>query len=276
MGLEVFNDKIAVVTGAASGLGRGFCTQMAENGATIVAADINLEGAQETVEMIEARGGKAEAVHIDATDYAKVKAMIEDTVAKHGRLDYIYNNAGIAVSGAMEEIEIADWEKILAINLNAVVYGTEIAYKIMVKQGHGHIVNTASLAGLIPATLLVPYSTTKFAVVGLCESLNLEAPSRGVKVTALCPGFIDSNIYESAISHGAADAEVLRDQIPQMVDTDKGVEKLLKGVAAGKRIVTLPLYAHLIWRSYRTVPSFSIATSRKVAAKLEKDRKLLA
>lgn len=276
MGLEIFNSKIAVVTGAASGLGRGFCTQMAQQGATVVAADINLEGAQETVAQIEASGGNATAAHVDVADYAQVKSLIEDAAQQHGRIDYVFNNAGIAVNGPMEEIPIEDWEKILAINLNGVVYGTEVAYKIMAKQRSGHIVNTASLAGLIPSPLLVPYSTTKFAVVGLCEALQLEAPRKNVKVTALCPGFIDSGIYDASLSSGGVDGEVLKDQIPMMVKTETGVEKLLKGVAAGKRIVTLPAYAHVVWRAYRTVPSVSIATSRQAARRLEKEGKRLA
>lgn len=273
MGLEAFNGKIAVVTGAASGLGRGFCTRMAENGATIVAADINFEGAQQTVTEIESNGGKAEAVNVDVTDYAQVKALIEGAAQKHGRIDYVYNNAGIAVSGPMETIPIEDWEKILAINLSGVVYGTEVAYKIMVDQGFGHIVNTASLAGLIPAPLLVPYSTTKFAVVGLCESLQLEADSKNVKVTALCPGFIDSGIYDASLGSGGLDGGVFKAQIPIMVKTEKGVDKLLNGVIAGKRVVTLPAYAHFSWRSYRMAPSVTIATSRKVAKRVEREAK---
>ncbi len=276
MGFDVFNGKVAVVTGAASGLGKGFCTRMAEHGATVVAADINLEGAEQTVRAIERDGGKAEALHVDATQYDQVKQMIEGAAERHGRVDYVFNNAGIAVSGMLEEIPIEDWEKILAINLDGVVYGTEVAYKLMCKQGGGHIVNTGSLAGLIPAPLLVPYSTTKFAVVGLCESMQLEAARRNIKVTALCPGFIDSGIYEAALASGAMDGQTMREQIPIMVDTKKGVDKLLKGVAKGKRIVTLPAYAHFTWRSYRFTPAISIRVSRRIAKRLEESGNRLA
>ncbi len=269
MGLEIFNGKIAVVTGAASGLGRGFCTRMAENGATIVAADVNIEGARETVAQIEAAGGSAEAAHTDVTDYDQVRSLIEDAAAKYGRIDYVFNNAGIAVSGPVEEIPIEDWQKILAINLNGVVYGTSVAYGIMVAQGFGHIVNTASLAGLIPAPLLAPYSTTKFAVVGLCDAMQLEAKSKNVTVTALCPGFIDSGIYDASLMSGGMEVEQTKAWIPIM-DAEKGVEKLLRGVADGKRVVTLPAYARFFSFGYRSTPRVAIGIGRAIARRLEK------
>lgn len=276
MGFEVFNNKIAVVTGGASGLGRGFCEQMAAAGATVICADIDMAGAEETVAKIEAKGGKASAAHVDVSDYNQVKALIEGAAETHGHIDYVFNNAGIAVGGPVEDIPIEDWEKILAINLHGVVYGTEVAYKIMAKQRSGHIVNTASLAGLIPSPMLVPYSTTKFAVVGLCEALQIEAGTNNVKVTALCPGFIESNIYDAASYSGGMEAEKAKAQIPIMVKTEKGVETLLKGVAAGKRIVTLPAYGHLLWRSYRFTPGLAIAGSKLIGKRLRKTGKHIA
>jgi short-subunit dehydrogenase len=136
----------------------------------------------------------------------------------------------------------------------------------MVKQGSGHIVNTASLAGLTPAPLLAPYSTVKFGVVGLCDSLRVEAQSKGVYVTALCPGFIDTGIYENARSTGF-DRKKARDSIPGgIVSLDKGVKTLLDGVVKRKRVVTLPWFAHLLILGYKLTPNTSIRISGRLAA----------
>lgn len=259
---QAFNDKVAIVTGAASGLGKGFATEIAKSGGTVIAADINIEGLQTVV---AALGGDAEAHQLDVTDSAAVVKLVDDTVEKHGRIDYIFNNAGIAVQGYVHEIPIEDWDAIIDIDLKSVAYGTSAAYKHMVKQGHGHIVNTASLAGLTPAPLLSPYSTVKFGVVGLSDSLRVEARSRGVNVTVLCPGFIESGIYTSARSTGF-DPEKGMEAIPHIVPIDKGVKKLLTGVAKKKRMVTLPWHSHLAIWGYKLTPNMSIKVSGRLAA----------
>jgi NAD(P)-dependent dehydrogenase (short-subunit alcohol dehydrogenase family) len=264
MSYEVFNNKIAIVTGAASGLGRGFATEIAGAGGTVIAADINLDGAEETVAAV---GGDAEAHQLDVTDSAAVVKLVDDTVAKHGRIDYIFNNAGIGVGGPAEEIPISDWDAIIDVNLKGVAYGTSAAYKHMVRQGHGHIVNTASLAGLTPAPLLAPYSTVKFGVVGMCASLRAEAKNHNVDVTALCPGFIESGIYAASRTSGGISEELQRKSIPMMVPLDKGVKTLLDGVVKKKFVVTLPFYAHPLIFNFKFLPRFSIWVSSKLAAR---------
>lgn len=249
---NVFNEKIVIMTGGASGIGREMALQMARSGATLVLADIDEEGVRKTAADIEAAGGKAQANVVDTTDFNQVEALVDGTVAEHGRLDFIFNNAGIAVGGEVDKMPIEHWDKIIDINVKGVVYGTSAAYKHMAKQRSGHIVNTASLAGIVPSPMLSPYSTTKFAVVGLCESLRPEAAQKNVKVTALCPGFIESQIYDNSLLSGDVAKQGARATIPvKFVTTEKGSEMLLKGVAANKAIVTLPFYGHLLWRSYR-------------------------
>lgn len=261
---ETFNNKIAIVTGAASGLGKGFATEIGRAGGTVIAADQNLEGVEQTVSAI---GGDAEAHQLDVRDSAAVVKLVDDTVAKHGRIDFIFNNAGIGVGGPTEEIPISDWDLIIDINLKGVAYGTSAAYKQMVKQGHGHIVNTASLAGLTPAPLLAPYSTVKFGVVGMCASLRAEAKNHNIDVTALCPGFIESGIYAAAHTSGGVTEEMQRKNIPVMVPLEKGVKTLLDGVVKKKYIVTLPFYAHPLIFNFKFLPRFSIWVSSKIAAR---------
>jgi len=267
MSYQVFSGKIAIVTGAASGLGQGFSIEIAKAGGIVIAADIDQEGVEKTVATIESSGGKAEAHKLDVADQATVAALVDGTVEKYGRIDYIFNNAGIAVQGLVEEIPIEHWDAIVDVNLKGVIYGTSAAYKHMVKQGNGHIVNTASLAGLVPSPLLAPYSTVKFGVVGLSDSLRVEAQAKGVDVTALCPGFIESGIYGSSLTSGDFNEEVFRANLPLIVPLEKGVKKLLDGVVKKKRIVTLPFYAHpLIW-GYKLTPSIAIKISGMLAAR---------
>jgi NAD(P)-dependent dehydrogenase (short-subunit alcohol dehydrogenase family) len=216
---------------------------------------------------VDAIGGKAEAHQLDVRDSAAVTKLVDDTVAKHGRIDYIFNNAGIATGGPVEEIPVENWDEIIDINLKGVAYGTSAAYKHMVKQKSGHIVNTASLAGLTPAPLLAPYSTVKFGVVGMCSSLRAEAKLHNVEVTALCPGFIESGIYGAARTSGGIDEEMSRKSIPMMVPLDKGVATLLNGVVKKKYIVTLPFYAHFLLWNFKLFPRFSIWFSSKLAAR---------
>ncbi|MGK2878909.1 MAG: SDR family NAD(P)-dependent oxidoreductase [Solirubrobacterales bacterium] len=271
MSYEVFNNKIAIITGAASGLGLGFAKEIGKAGGTVIAADIDVAGVEKVVAEI---GGDAEAHQLDVRDSAAVVALVDSTVEKHGRIDYIFNNAGIAVQGYVEEIPIEDWDAIIDINLKGVAYGTSAAYKHMVKQGSGHIVNTASLAGLTPAPLLVPYSTVKFGVVGMCDSLRVEAQSKGVYVTALCPGFIDTGIYASARSTGFDNTKA-KESIPGgIVPLDKGVKTLLDGVVKRKRVVTLPWFAHLLILSYKLTPNISIRVSGKIAARQAKKARI--
>lgn len=271
---ETFNNKVAVITGAASGLGLGFAKEIAKAGGIVVASDVNLEGVQKVVSEIEASGGKAEAHQLDVRDSAAVTARVDGTVEKHGRIDYMFNNAGIAVQGFVDEIPVEDWDAIIDINLKGVAYGTSAAYKHMVKQRSGHIVNTASLAGLTPAPLLAPYSTVKFGVVGMSDSLRVEAQSTGVYVTALCPGFIDTGIYDNARSTGF-DQSKAKESIPGgIVPLDKGVKTLLDGVVKKKRVVTLPWFAHLLILGYKLTPNTSIKISGKMAARQVKKARI--
>ncbi len=246
---STFHKKVIIITGAASGLGKGFAEALARMGAMLVLSDINEAGVKAVAERLG-----AEAHRVDVSDYEAVRQLVAQTVARHGRLDYMFNNAGFAVAGEVQKIPAADWDRIIAVNLNGVVYGAIEAYRVMVQQGFGHIVNTASLAGLVPGPVMVPYHTVKFAVVGLSRSLRIEGQDLGVKVTALCPGFIESNIYEAATTVGFPN-EVMRKLVPfKLVETEVAIDIMLRGVAAGKELVILPRYGKMLWWLIRFAP----------------------
>src|SRR5215468_9923053 len=153
-----FENLITIVTGGASGIGRALCDELARRGATVIVADINLPGARNVADAIAASGGTACAANVDVRDAASVQALVDDTFKRHGRLDIIFNNAGIGVGGELHELGLEHWRTAIEVNLMGVVHGVAATYPIMVRQGTGQIVNTASLAGLIASPGLGPYA----------------------------------------------------------------------------------------------------------------------
>lgn len=184
--------KIAVVTGAASGIGLALSGALARRGAEVWMADVNAERVGEAARALGAR-----PVALDIRDAPAVREAVERIVRDSGRLDYLFNNAGIGVSGEVHELGVEHFDRIIDVNIRGVVNGIVAAYPIMVQQRSGHIVNTASLAGLVPVPLLAAYSMTKHAVVGLGASLRPEAARYGVRVSTLCPAAIETPLLDA-------------------------------------------------------------------------------
>ena len=180
----------AIVTGAASGIGRALAEILAERGVDVVLADRQLELAEEVAGGIRKRGGTATAQELDVRDCERFDRVVAQTVERSGRLDYLFNNAGIGVSAEIKDYEPADWDDVFDVNLRGVAYGIQAAYPRMIRQGFGHIVNTASMAGLISGGFMASYTASKHAVVGLSRTLRIEAKQYGVKVSVVCPGVI--------------------------------------------------------------------------------------
>ena len=190
--------KVAVVTGGASGIGKAICQELAADDVLVLIADINERDGKLLEEELLKNGGACRFVYLDVTDGDMVKQVLEGIHAEFGRLDYLFNNAGIAMYGELYDMTVKDWEEIVNINLWGVIHGTQAGYRLMKEQGFGHIINTASAAGLGPAPVSSAYAATKHAVVGLTTSLHYEAEEYGVKVSALCPTFVDTPIFEKA------------------------------------------------------------------------------
>ncbi|GAA4413715.1 SDR family oxidoreductase [Nibrella viscosa] len=253
--METYTEKIIFITGAASGIGRELACQLAEKGAVVVATDINGAAVEAVADEIQKQGGNVVSYQLDVTDYQAVKTLIRYIISRYGQLDYAFCNAGISVGGEVRDVPMPDWHKVLAVNLNGVIHTATEAYKVMVKQGFGHVVTTASLAGLVYQPTLIPYVTTKHAVVAFSRSLRLEGKALGVKVSAFCPGFIATNIYESSLMSGSTIDEAMKLNPFKLVAVEDAVQMLLKGVAANKELILLPFYSHaLSWLTKHAYP----------------------
>ncbi len=190
--------KIAVVTGAASGIGRFVAIALAREGADVVLADLNRDGLSEVLREIEALGRKALAVPTDVTKLKDIQNLFDLTISEMDRVDILINNAGVHITGPVEKTTIDDWKWIVDVNVWGVVNGINVFLPHMLDRGSGYIVNTASSAGL--AGVLdrsIPYTMTKFAVVGLSEGLAVYLRDRGIGVTVICPGMVSTNIGAS-------------------------------------------------------------------------------
>jgi NAD(P)-dependent dehydrogenase (short-subunit alcohol dehydrogenase family) len=251
--------RVGIVTGAASGIGRALATALVERGDTVVLVDVNADGAKQVAAGL---GSRASAVGLDVRDADAVTQLVDDVVGEHGRLDLMFNNAGIGVGGEVDELTAAHWRRIVDVNLLGVVSGTVAAYRVMVARGSGHIVNTASVAGLMPAPLLTPYAMTKHAVVGLSLSLRAEAAARGVRVSVVCPGVIETPLLDS---EGPADLPppahrydgrtMVVHALGRPYSAAALATDVLRGVDRNRAVIAAPTRARIGWWLQRLAPT---------------------
>ena len=187
-------NKLALITGGAQGIGKTISEELVQNGAHVVLGDVNLEGAQATAEAINNNGGSASAVKIDVSNPAEVKQVFDSILKDKKPIDIMINNAGITRDGLMIRMKEADWDRVLNINLKGTFLCSQQAAKQMMKQKSGVIVNIASIVGVIGNFGQANYSASKAGVIGLTKTLAREVASRGIRVNAVAPGFIDTEM----------------------------------------------------------------------------------
>jgi NAD(P)-dependent dehydrogenase (short-subunit alcohol dehydrogenase family) len=243
-----FRGKTAFITGGASGIGLGMARAFGRAGMNVVIADIDKKAAAAAVEQLAARQIKAAPVHCDVSDRGSLRAAALEGVAAFGKVHVLCNNAGVAVGGQMGTVGERDWDWIIDVNLKGVVYGTETFVPLIASHGEGgHIVNTASMAGMISPPGLEPYSATKFAVVAMSEGWFLQLAPLNIGVSALCPGFVRTRIHESGrvrqdksggqgeVDPGvAATRDAAAQQVLSGIDPDIVGERVLEAVKAGE------------------------------------------
>ena len=195
--MKDLKDKVAVVTGAASGIGLGATERFLREGMRVVMADVETGALEREVARLEGRGSNVLGVRCDVRDAASMAELAERTLSHYGGVHVLFNNAGVAPAGPMLETTPEDWRWIVDVNVLGVAYGITTFGPILRDAGEGHIVNTASEAGLVTSSVLGMYSATKHAVVGMSESLYRELEGSPVGVSCLCPNLVQSKIFES-------------------------------------------------------------------------------
>jgi NAD(P)-dependent dehydrogenase (short-subunit alcohol dehydrogenase family) len=250
-----FFNKVCIVTGGASGLGRELCKQLAASGASVVLADVDEAHVQAVGAEIVQTGGKARAIQVDVTDAGSVQALIEGTAAEFGRIDYLFNNAGIAIGGEIRDLSLDAWRRVIETNLFGIIHGIYFAYPFMIRQGSGHIVNTSSVFGMVPVPLNSPYVGSKFAVFGISHSLAAEARAFGIDVSVVCPGYIHTAMIDHLNSVDADTKDVVA-QIPvKLVAPEKAAQIVLAGVARKRTVIAFPAYVDRLAFLHRSRPA---------------------
>lgn len=262
--------QVAIITGGASGIGKALATELVAKSAHVVLADVNATEATLAAKELTAAGpGSAEAIELDVRDGAAVARAYQAVHEQRGRLDYVFNNAGIGVGGLAEELTLEHWDRTIDINLRGVVHGVHAAYPIMIKQGFGHIVNTASLAGIVMPAMMTPYTTTKHAVVGLSMALRAEAESVGVKVSVLCPGFTETPLLNN-INPGMPATHAsknIRRQIrrvqPRIYPVDRLAKYALRAIKRNRARIVAPLSGRISAFGMRLSPALVRAVNAR-------------
>ncbi|MDY6972629.1 MAG: SDR family oxidoreductase [Thermodesulfobacteriota bacterium] len=255
--MELFKDKVAIVTGGASGIGRALCEELGKEGTMVVVADVNATGAKQVSSAVSSDGGQAHGTYLDVSQADDVQSLVDETASKHGRLDFMFNNAGIVVMGEVRDMSLEHWIRHVSVNLLGVIHGTTAAYSLMVGQGFGHIVNTASLAGLTSTPTLTPYTATKHAVVGLSTALRAEGVDLGVRVSVVCPGFVQTGMLDAPVLKASINELISRLPARAILDPTKAARIILKGVARNRPVIVFPFYARILWWLHRLHPAIS-------------------
>lgn len=270
MSKSIWDGATVFMTGGGSGIGRGLSLAFARHGARVLVTDLDPDAARETATRC---GPTAQSQGLDVRDAAAVKAAIEGFAKAHGRLDVVVNNAGVGVAGEVHDLSLGHWDFVLDVNVRGVIHGVHAAYPIMVAQRSGHILNVASLAGLLPAPLLTPYSMSKHAVVGLSNSLRAEGAAHGVKVSALCPAAIETPILASKnpshLPPVASEPDVRRHLTKlagKPYPLDAMVEEALTGLAKNRAVIVIPRKARVLWRAARLFPGIAEKACRDATA----------
>ncbi|MDX1660013.1 MAG: SDR family oxidoreductase [Nitriliruptorales bacterium] len=265
--------RVAIVTGGASGIGAALCRSAVKRGAHVVVADLDEPAAKQVAEELDRDGpGSAVAAQVDVADADDVTELVRGTHADHGRLDFLFNNAGIGVPGPPEELTLDHWRKLLDVNLWGVIHGCHAAYPLMLEQGSGRLVNTASLAGLMPTPAgTVAYGTSKHAVVGLSLAWRSAGKDNGVHVHAVCPGVIDTPILDKVDTSGlptppsAAVADgrewFRRAGMRHFYPPDALAEDVMTGLARDQAIIVSPWHTRYFWHLLRLFPGIGRAAA---------------
>jgi NAD(P)-dependent dehydrogenase (short-subunit alcohol dehydrogenase family) len=246
--LDYYKGKVCIVTGANSGIGYAISEELAKRGAVVYMAGRSREKVAAAAGQLAAYEDRVRTLVVDVTKQEQVQKGIEDTAAEAGRLDLLFNNAGVGGTIPFEMATLEDWKAIIDTNIWSVIYGVHAAVPIMLKQGFGHVVNTSSIAGIVPPPFQALYSLTKYSVTGLTECLKYEYAGKGLHFSTICPANIATPIFNKGIdgqAHG--DLRIPDDAYP----ADKAASLILDRVAEHKGIIVVPEDPYTdLWKGY--------------------------
>ncbi|MFW9936591.1 MAG: SDR family NAD(P)-dependent oxidoreductase [Candidatus Thorarchaeota archaeon] len=242
--MKDLKNKNCFITGAASGIGRSFALNLANEGMNLYISDINIENLKKVVQEVEGLGVEVYASKCDVSKFEDFQATAKDFYSKLGELDLLINNAGIAIGGDLLEINLEDWRKVLDVNLWSIIFSLNVFLARMMERKSGHIVNVASGAGLFGSSEPLPYITSKFAVIGLSEALFGQLNSFGINVSVIVPTYIRTNIFSTAqikYSQKLEEAigkekleqiykDLLNEMTSKAIPPDRAVKKYIKGI----------------------------------------------
>jgi len=252
-----YKKKVCVVTGAASGIGAAICEQLIQNGSVVVALDINEAG----LEKLVAKGQATSSIVADVTDFNAIEAAAKQILAEHGHINIWFNNVGVAMVGELHNVSLKQFEQILDVNLRGQLNGIYAVYPHMVDQGDGQVVNVGSIAGVLPSPFQIPYVTSKHALTGLSLALRMEAKGLGIKVNLVCPGGVDTDIWESAHIIGSpitspTELKSLFFWRPKLLSSSDAAIRILRGVKKNHPVIFTDAYTKTFWFINRLFPRF--------------------
>jgi NAD(P)-dependent dehydrogenase (short-subunit alcohol dehydrogenase family) len=259
--------QIAIVTGGASGIGRAVVHALAERGCLPVIFDIDAASAERVAGEVGSRGQRAKALTVDVRDRLAVGRAVQEVHAEHGRLDYMFNNAGVSVFGEVLDYDWAAWQDVIDTDLLGVVHGVAACYPLMVKQGSGHIVNTGSLASLVPTPWVTSYSAAKCGVWGLSIALRTEALAYGVRVSCVCPAAVETPMADRARYLNLDKTEAMKLVPGNRITPEACAAAILAGVERNDALIT-PSAAKWMSLAYRVTPEGAAKMMQGIAKKL--------
>jgi NAD(P)-dependent dehydrogenase (short-subunit alcohol dehydrogenase family) len=258
---NIFGGKCCVVTGGATGIGFALARALLKHGASVLIAGHDETALKAACDRLADNGSQVGWQLADVGDAGDVSRLIDVAVERFGRIDYLFNNAGIGGTLPISEATLDQWRQLLDVNLWGVIHGIHYVLPVMRRQGSGHIVNTASASGLVPLPGQTLYNASKYAVVGLSESLRLELATHGIRLTVVCPGPVVSELWSKSIMGERTDRHAPADAIT----SEAAAELILAGVAQRRGILVFPAKQLWGWRMYRWFPSLTEFALRKVA-----------
>lgn len=259
--MDGFSGKVALVTGAASGIGRETALALAREGAELILCDVDAEGLAKVRAAVERDGTCRLAEVVDVGDREAMGAFAGRVHGEVGPLDLLVNNAGVGVAGGLLDTSLADWDHVVHVNLWGVIHGCHFFVPPMVERGRGgHVVNVASAAGYFATPDFLAYAATKFGVVGLSEAMRAELGPHRVGVTVICPGVIDTGIIATTRFRGKGDPEARRAQVQRFYEKrgygpEKVARAILRAVRKNRAVVPVTPEAWLLYYMKRLAPT---------------------